>query len=245
MRILITNLLAVAALLFSATSASALFFDIEMSVRPGTDNSDLLSLVTSDTVTVDLFFTTDEPGMQQLAVGVISPDTVAYDIASSAALPLIYPAALPSYTLTGAQNGYILYIPTGKAGFNILDAVQPAPVVWPAPAPGTNKTNINFQVPNLLVPTQQTNAPDGEWIASIVFHIGAGFGGGELSLQISGLGSVLRANDIVYSTTNPELISLSAPLVLSGPGGVVPEPTTAALIGLGILGLAVAGRRKN
>lgn len=240
MRILITNLLAVAALLFSATSASALFFDIDMQVRPGSANSDLLSLVTSDTVTVDVFFGTDVPLMQQLAIGVVSPDTVTYDVAASVALPVIYPAPIPAYGTTGAQTGYLLYGAVGKVAA-ALYSVTDQPVAWIAPDPGTNKTNINFQVADLFTPTPAVGT--GIWVSSIVFHIGPGFGGGELSLQISGLGSVLRANNIVYSTTNPELITLSAPLILSGPV-VVPEPTTAALIGLGILGLAVAGRRK-
>jgi len=242
MRILITNLLAVAALLFSATSASALFFDIEMSVRPGSANSDLLSLTTSDTVTIDVFFTTDAPLMQQLAVGVVTPSAVTYDQAASVALPIIYSAPAPAYGTTGAQSGYILYGVVGKGIPVAMYSVQNQPIAWPAPDPGTNKTNINFQVGNLAQPTPSTNAPGGDWIASIVFHIGPGFGGGDVALQISGLGSVLRANNIVYSTTNPELFTISAPLIL---GTVpVPEPTTAALIGLGILGLAVAGRRK-
>jgi hypothetical protein len=76
------------ATLFCATSADA-YFAIDMKFRPGTEPP---PSETVETVTVDLFFSTDEPGMQQLSVGVVSDDAVTYDRDASLALPVIYPA---------------------------------------------------------------------------------------------------------------------------------------------------------
>ena len=235
MRILITNLLAVTALLFSAVSASA-YYDISMTTRPGSPNADLSGpLTTSDTITVDIFFSTDQTLMQQLAIGVVTPAALSYDAAASTALPVIYPAPSAVYGTTGAQAGYILYAPQGKAGGTQLNHVG-APIVWPAPAPGTNKTNVNFQVPDLFTPT--IGVGDNIWVASLVFHLDSAVGG-DIALQISGLGSVLRDNNVVVSD-DPNAVGLSASLTYQA----VPEPATAALIGFGVLGLAIAGRRK-
>jgi hypothetical protein len=234
-RILTTAL--VAAQLLGAASASA-FFEIDLRVRPGSANSDLASLVTSDTVTVDLFFSMSSEvyhEMQQLFIGVVSPDTVSYDTAASTALPLIYPHAYaPTYTSTGAQNGYILYASFGK-GFSMLHALQEQPVVWPTPDPGTNQTNVNFSALNILVGPSLSSAD--EWLASIVFHIGSGFTGGELALRISGNGTLLMADDVIVE---PGDVTLSAPLALSAR---VPEPAAVVLIALGALVVALAGRR--
>ena len=52
--------------------------------------------------------------------------------------------------------------------------------------------------------------------------------------------NVIQAGVVV---TDPALIGLSAPITLTGVPSV-PEPTTAMLIGLGILGLGLAGRRQ-
>ena len=81
MRILTLNLLAVALLLFGATSASA--FAVSMTARGAVS-----SLATSDTVTVEVFLDADG-GITIFSVAVVNsnPAALLYDAAASAALP--------------------------------------------------------------------------------------------------------------------------------------------------------------
>ena len=73
----------------------------------------------------------------------------------------------------------------------------------------------------------------GIYIATLVFHITPQFAGGTITLCITCGGNILNANG-----ANQGNVTLGPDIVL------VPEPTTAMLIGIGILGLAAAGRRR-
>ena len=229
MRILITNLLAVALLLFGAASASA--FAINMTARGATSG-----LTSSDTVIVDVFLDAD-PGIQLLSVGVLYPGdgTVLYDGPGSAALTPI--GSGPS----GAQPSYLLYTPASGSFMAMVPLTilypQQTPywLNWPAPPPGQDQVNINYAEASL---TPSLGSGTGIYIATLVFHIEPGFTGGSVELSLTSGGNVLQASG---SIVDPNTVPLSAPIVLTG---VVPEPTTAMLIGLGVLGLAVAGRRR-
>jgi hypothetical protein len=234
MRILITNMLAVAALLFGATSASA--FAINWAPRGATN-----SLTTSDTVTVDVFLDA-ETGLQALSVGVLYPDdgTVAYDAAASDALPPSGPG------LSGSSASYILYTPASGSMLTAMPATYLVPQQvpwgnWPGNLPaGQLQVNINYAEVAL---SGATASGTGIYIATLVFHIEPGFTGATLQLCNTCGGNVLSTAfggpPIVIA---PGDIPLGAPIELTGVP--VPEPTTAMLIGLGVLGLAVAGRRR-
>jgi len=223
MRILTLNLLAVALLLFGATSASA--FAINMTARGSTS-----SLVTNDTVTVDVFLDA-ETGLSVLSVAVLaSSDAVLdYNPASTAAAPANGSAG------PGGQPTYILY--TGGRPLTILYPQQtPVFVNWPTPPPGAEQVNINWAESQL---NPAAGSGTGIWIATLVFDVATGFASESLSLSLDAGGNVLEANSAVVPSSD---VGLSAPILLTGAS--VPEPTTAMLIGLGIVGLAAAGRRR-
>ena len=230
MRILTLNLLAVALLLFGATSASA--FAVSMTAR-----GSVSSLSTSDTVTVDVFLDADG-GITIFSVAVVNsnPAALLYDAAASAALPL-HPQAPTFGGSSGAQPSYILYTPTGGMGMpaTYLKPLQtPAFLNFPPATPGTEQVNINY-VENALGTTTATGT--GIYVASMVFHVVGALTTETLSLAFT-TSNVIQSGIVV---TGPGTIGISSPITLTGH---LPEPTTAMLIGLGVLGLLLAGRRR-
>ena len=226
MRILITNLLAVAVLLFSAASASAYAYTM-------TSNYDgVTPLTTSDTVQISVYLDADVVGTQLVGVGVLYPGdgTITYDEAATGLLP------------GSGQPGYILYSPASGMLAGMIPAAilypQQTPFTnWPAPPPGQGQVNVNYAEPGFN-PSQATG--NGIWLATLVFHIEAGFEGGSIDLCTTCGGNIIQSDGAIVA---PGSIGVSgSPVVLVGAS--VPEPTTAMLIGLGVLGLAVAGRRR-
>jgi len=238
MRILKLNLIAVALLLFGATSANA--FAINMVARNST-----VSLDVSDTVTVDVFFDATATGIILFSSAVLSSNSsvMSYDPVASAALPVIY-APGPTYS-TGSRPNYILYDAGMTVGMTAIPPVQllpqqsPAWLTWPAPPVGQQQVNINFAETNITDTFNTRTTGNGIWIASMVFHIDQAFTTEELALSVTSGGNILQVG---LSIIAPGTIGLSAPIVLTG---VVPEPTTAILMGLGLLGLVISGRRKS
>ena len=237
MRILTLNLLAAALLLFGAASASA--FAVDITARGATS-----SLSTSDTVTVDVFLDADG-GITIFSVAVVNsnPGALLYDAAASAALPPFTgcPAPLCGTSGSGAQPSYILYLPpAGNMPSTYLAPLQtPAFLNFPPETPGTEQVNINY-VERAFNTTTLTGT--GIYVATMVFHVVADFTADvTLSLAFT-TSNLIQTGTIV---TDPALIGLSSPITVTGHAGPpVPEPTTAMLIGLGILGLAMAGRRR-
>jgi hypothetical protein len=242
MRILKLNLLAVALLLFGTTSAHA--FAINMVARNATTSLDV-----SDTVTVDVFFDATATGIILFSVAVLnsSASLLSYDAAASAALPVIYVNPFdpyPSYS-TGAQPFTLLQSVTSMVGMVTLPTVEllpqqtPAWLTWPAPPPGQEQVNINYAELN-ITDTFDTRATGlNLWIGSMVFHVDAPITTETLALSMTVGSAILQLGEIVQ---DPNTIALSAPITLTG---VVPEPTTAVLIGFGLLGLAISGRRQS
>jgi hypothetical protein len=234
MRILTLNLLAVALLLFGASSASA--FAINWAARGATT-----SLTTSDTVTVDVFLDAED-GLALLSVGVLFPNDGSLTYTGGAA-PGSGPGA--NYPISGATNGaqasYLLYSPAN------MTAMTPAVTIYPQQSPewlywtgtlppGQQQVNINYADATI---TGSAASGTGIYIATLVFHVEPGLTSSALQLSLTSGGNILQQ----YATIlDPSEVTLGAPIVISGVP--VPEPTTAALIGLGILGLAMAGRRR-
>jgi hypothetical protein len=227
MRILTTNLLAAALLLFGAASASA--FAVNMVASTPTTG-----LTTSDNVIVDVFLDSDGP-ITIFSVAVVNsdPSALLYNGAASAALPT-NPAAGGFGGSNGNQSSYILYETVGRATNYLKPAQTPFFLTFPPETVGTEQVNINYNE-NALGTTNATGT--GVYIATLLFHIVADFTTANLSLAFT-TSNLIQAGTVVV---DPNLIGLSAPITLTG---VVPEPTTALLIGLGVLGLGFAGRRR-
>ena len=172
----------------------------------------------SDTITVDVHLDTQGQSNITILAGAVVYDTTA----------LTY---LPGSSSTPT---YILYSPQ-------LGGTTPSAWLEPkVPAPSTVSYNPPLEVvPGIVVTgwvepslgaTQATTAD--LIIATLAFHVAAST---QISLQVGPAGTVVQLGD----GTRP-VVDTGAPVDV-----IVPEPTTALLVGLGLLGLGVAGRRNS
>ncbi len=217
MRIFISKLLVAGALFFfSASSASALAISL----------GGLGGTVTSrDTVSVTVTIDTEAlTGITLLSVGVLFDDTkLSFNEAAS--------ANVISYALFSTKGGFLgasslcggypspggLYSNTGNCELRVNT---------------TNQVNVDYVSTSLGAGTAAT----GSWLATtLVFNVLGGSGGtAAISLTTSAPGNTIALAGGAQGTAT-----------LSGAGVVnIPEPTTALLIGLGLAGLGVAGRRR-
>jgi hypothetical protein len=230
MRILKLNLLAAALLLFGATSASA--YAINMVARGSTS-----SLTTSSTVVVDVFLDADV-GLTFFSVSVNASDTTILDYKGPESAALARCGACTGGGASGAQPSYILFTPGSfmMPQTILYPVVSPNWLTWSAPDPGEEQVNIDF-VENTF--SQATASGTGIWIGSLVWHVTQAFDTTSLFLSMTNGGNIIQSG--ANPPVPPSDIALSAPIVLTGH---LPEPTTAMLIGLGVIGLVVAGRRR-
>ena len=203
MRLLITNLLASALVIFGAASASAYATSMS-SAQAGQ------TLGISDTVTVTVTHDTqNDADITLLSVGVHFDNTIFTHSGSTAATYALYqtPAKGAIYLQPASTNGQL------RVGTN--DQVN---LDW-----------ISSQLPD-------GNRDAGSFdMGTITFHVQAlGDGEGHFTLSNSSAGNVLQLAD----GSNPAN-AVSGDFVV-----YTPEPTTALLVGLGLLGLGFAGRRQ-
>jgi hypothetical protein len=221
-------LLTTLGVLGAASSATA--FAVNMTARGSTS-----SLATSDTVTVDVFLDA-EPGLALFAIGVILADDSAldYDPVASAAATRCATCIGPG--TSGAQPSYILY--TGGKPATILYPLQtPAFANWPGVLvyPGSEQLNLNYADASF---NSATASGTNIWIATLVFEVSQVFSFTTLFLTMDAAGNVLAIDDGL-TIVPPTAIGLSGPIYITG---VIPEPGTATLLGLGLVGLGIARR---
>jgi hypothetical protein len=222
MRLLITNVLAMALLIFGAASANA--FSTSMSSNYGGGD-----LSTSDTVTVTVDFDSGSVGdIAILSVSVLFNDTVvSWDQGASAS---------PTYAMYTGVRGSIalaelstnMTLRTGTSDQILLDWSSgglPAGTTtggcgdygtFPAVAGSPSGTGCVFTM------------------ATLVFHVDNQSGDAAFTLSNSSPGNIFQLGD----NSNPAN-TVSGDFIVT-----TPEPTTALLVGLGLLGLGVAGRRR-
>ena len=211
MRLLITNLLATAMVLFGAMSASAATVNVTSDYAGGIATVGTL-------VNVTLTLDAPETGIQLLGVNVAFDNTVLqYNAQSNASV------GVPSY---------ILYNSTGMP-MVALYAQQDPWQTWPFPPAGQGQVNVNWADPS-FIGTQVTGS--GIKIAELEYEVIA-LGGGTGQIEVfvdSAFGGILQINGAVVTLG-----------ITGSPVNVItPEPSTAILVGLGLLGLGVAGRRR-
>jgi hypothetical protein len=177
------------------------------------------TLGVGDTVTVELIFDATETGIQLFGSNVLFDPTVL--------------AYVPTEQTSLGVPTYILYGMSGMAGSSLYAQQNPW-VLWPGlNQPGFNQVNVNWADPSFNG-TFVTGS--NLFIASLTFQvIDAGDGIGEIVLTIDAEGGIFQ----VSGDPNSPLT------IANGNVNVItPEPTTAVLVGLGLLGLGVAGRRR-
>lgn len=231
MRLLFTNVLATMLLLLGASVASAVNFTM-------TSNYDGVSVLQpSDTVTVSLFLNTE--GALNLVVADVG---VQFDGGI-----LAYNEGASSMT------SYLLYamVPSGKTTITR----------WMEPLPNhVNGGSVDFYggldatpkiflgtIPNLITTGYATPDFGGTLVASnnillatIVFHVvGNGDGLGEIDVLMTTANAVAQIQGGVT-------VDISNTVTTTGSFAVyTPEPGTAIMVGLGLAGLAVAGKRRR
>jgi len=217
MRTLIINLLATALLLFGATSASA--FALNAQLNPGSAATTGI-VAPSDLVIVDVYLDAD-PGLGFLSVALLYDDDgiLVYEPGAS---------SMPTYILyTG-----------GKGATYLIPNINP-PALWGGvQQPGKKQIQIDYLEQAL---GSATASGTGIWIATIVFHVAAvGDGQSTIDLTLLSNGSnIVEAYGVNITSTVPTTGTFVANTA------TIPEPTTALLIGFGLVGLTLAGRRQD
>ncbi len=222
MRLLAAGPLAIALLIVGATSVGAYRLDVTSNYNY--DNP----LSVSDTVTVTLAFDTEGgTDVALLGIGVIfDTGVLAYDrTASSTTSYLLYTTARAAYLRAANSCG------GGYGSPNAGMGCSPHPTL-------ADQVQVDFfssQVgSNTGVPTATTGA---EWLVSLVFHVtGVGDGFGDITITLNPVRSgILQLGSASGGAQPPLAVNV----------GVIPEPTTALLLGIGLLGLWGVGRRER
>ena len=232
MRLLMINLLAITALLFSAASASA----FSMSLVPQGNTSGLVG----DIVSFDVFLDTEgDLGANLISVSVTFDPTVAQYRPDLSATNSYYPI----YTPAASKSEPASWLVPSPFDGNVCTGADPlcsnAPGEWVGTLPAIGgQVNVDFV--SSTFPTGLSGALDNGstvvQLATVSFEL-IGFG---TSAGAFGFGNGGNVVGLTGGTDVTDQVATSGAPTMS----VIPEPTTALLVGLGLVGLGVAGRRR-
>ena len=187
---------------------------------------------------------------QVVAVGDQVSVTVTLDTEGSSGIALLSTAVLFDDGILSYNSGassatsYLLYV-AGKYGGPYMSPVADPPDLRYGT---TNQVNVDFTATDLLMGTGQSAGYSaagggiipGGLLATLVFDVeNVGDGIADFALSITSPGNVigLAGGNLGTATLNGGPV-----VVYTVP---IPEPTTAWLVGLGLLGLGVAGKRRE
>lgn len=236
MRLLISNLLATMLLLLGASVASAVSFTMTNNYN----GSDVLTA--SDTVTVQLFLNTQ--GALDLVIADVGVQfdgaILAFDEgASSMTSYLLYTLGvggkppIPSRWLQPLENhinGGTIFTPDFDATPKLFTGTIP------------DLVTVGYRTPDFG--GTRTTGTDPNYLATLVFHvIGAGDGEADVTILMTTANNVTQ-QQLVLGVPTP--VDITGSVTTSGSFAVItPEPGTAIMVGLGLAGLAVAGKRRR
>jgi hypothetical protein len=183
----------------------------------------------SVTVSIDAEGTT---GIVTFSVGVLFDDaqlsynqaassTTSYTLYNTVTNPKTGVVGPGTYLNAASTCGGSYYSPTAGAGCEVRVGT-------------TNQINVDFISSGF--PSTGTTGGTADLMATLVFDVIGASGSAAISLSLSSPGNVIGDNTgaAIAATTSG-----------SGSISIIPEPTTALLVGLGLAGLGIAGRRRE
>jgi hypothetical protein len=224
MRLLIVNLLATALVLFSAGFASA----YQLRLVPLSGAGGLIG----DTFGFEVYLDTQtQSGIYSSVVGIVFDESVLSYRADLSASDAYYPLYTPS------GMSFVSLIPLGCVGLE-CSGVGIAPEIFVGQS---NLLNIGWTSNSWPTAGGETIASGTNVYLSTVFFEAIGAGNSGIDF-----GFVAASNSFVISDGLGGLTDITASVATQGSTSIniVPEPTTALLIGLGLMGLGVAGRNR-
>lgn len=192
---------------------------------------DLGGTHTGDLLTYDLYL--DIPvndGLVNFSMGVLfDPTFVSYrqDLSVSNDDGLLYTPG------SGKMPGSWLE-PVVGSGPDPFAPDGPGFDTWPTPPPGLAQVNVDFRNQNLGAPTSGTGT--GVYLGTIVFEALSRQGYTQIQMTFDAGGNTFNINGVDESSS----VSVGMDFI----GINTPEPTTALLVGLGIVGLGMTRRRR-
>jgi len=232
MRIFAINVLVTALLALGASSAGAISITLTGANGQTVTTGDLVTV----TMTLDTEATT---GITLLSIATMFDGSqLTYLPGSSTSNGAGSNAGFP---LTG--NGYVLYDTGAKGGGAYLKAAVTCGGGFGSPTAGAGcqlalpgQVNVDYVNGDLANGTGAGNAGVAQ-LATLVFEVTGTSGFASIALSQTAPGNVIGQPGGTSTTGT----------LNSGGGGVniIPEPTTALLVGLGLAGLGVAGRRRE
>lgn len=204
--------LATAILSLSATSAHA------FAVYSSESGETLGPFMGSDQVAINVFLLADMTGIERISVAVLFDPTV-----------LAYNSGATSVPSTILDSGSSVLIPS-----------QDPPLLWPAPPPGQNQVNLNWELEDIFGPGTQVTAAEVQ-MATVVFDVVQGGTETEVSFSLSVGGTIFQVDNVDIKNS----VQVSSPVSIAAAPVPVPALSpqgTLLLIGLLMTAACSTGR---
>ena len=233
MRLLMINLLATALVLFSASLAGA--FELRMVPQQGGD------VAPGSQVAFDIYLDTQsQNGISTLVVGLAYDESVMTWNQGASFQEDYYPLYAPAVVGAKAE-------PSFPATWLVLPDTG-SPSQWagnPMAGPYTAQVNVEY-IANSGGPLGATQGTSTDLlVATLVFDVAVAGGYTDLGFLAGDGGNGMSGGTILTINGDGTSVIPTTPILGDAfVNAVIPEPTTGLLVGLGLVGLGVAGRRR-